>query len=74
MGLPGALRSGGMAMSKKEKVLFVWFLVVATVSLVFHHFWACTVYALGRAVALNFVILPGLAKFAAGIWTAHLLS
>jgi hypothetical protein len=63
-----------MAMSKKEKVLFVWFLAVATVSLVFHHFWACTVYALGRAVALNFVILPGLAKFAAGIWTAHLLS
>ncbi len=62
-----------MAMSTKEELLFVWLLVVVASSFVFHHFWACTVYALGRAVALNLVSLPGLAKFAAGIFGAHLL-
>jgi hypothetical protein len=63
-----------MAMSTKEKVLIVWLLVVVAVSFVFHQFWVCTVYALGRAVALNLVFLPGLAKLAAGIVGAHLLS
>jgi hypothetical protein len=63
-----------MAMNRKEKLLIVWLLVVVAVSFAFHHFWACTVYALGRAVALNFVLLPGLAKLAVGIWGAHLLS
>ena len=57
-------------MNRKEKLLFVWLLVVVAVSFIFHHFWACTVYALGRAVALNLVLLPGLAKLAA----VHLLS
>ena len=61
-------------MSTKEKVLIVWLLVVMAASFVFHHFWAYTVYALGRAVALNLVFLPGLAKLTAGIWAAHLLS
>jgi hypothetical protein len=63
-----------MAMSTKEKVLIVWLLVVVAVSFVFHHFWVCTVYALGRAVALNLILLPGLAKLMAGIWAVHLLS
>jgi len=63
-----------MAMNRKEKLLFVWLVVVVAASLVFHQFWACTVYALGRAVALNLIFLPGLAKLATGIWAAHLLS
>ena len=61
-------------MSRKEKVLIVWLLVVVAVSFVFHHFWVCTVYALGRAVALDLVLLPGMVKSAAGIWGAHILS
>jgi len=61
-------------MSTKEKVLIVWLLVVMAASFVFHHFWVCAVYALGRAVALNIILLPGLAKLTAGIWAAHLLS
>jgi hypothetical protein len=63
-----------MAMSRKEELLFVWLLVVVAVSFVFHHFWACTMSALGKAVALNLVLLPGLVKLATGIWAAHLLS
>jgi hypothetical protein len=61
-----------MAMSMKEKVLFLWLLVVVA-SFVFRHFWASTVCALGRAVALNLVCLPGLAKFVAVIFGAHFL-
>ncbi len=62
-----------MAMSTKEKVLFLWLLVVVVASFVFRHFWASTVCALGRAVALNLVCLPGLAKFAAVIFGVHFL-
>jgi hypothetical protein len=61
-----------MAMNMKEKVLFLWLLVVVA-SFVFRHFWASTVCALGRAVALSLVCLPGLAKFAAVIFGAHFL-
>ena len=49
-------------MSMKEKLLFVWLLVVVAFSFIFRHFWASAVYALGRAVALNLVSLPGLAN------------
>jgi hypothetical protein len=62
-----------MAMSMKEKVLFLWLLVVVVGSFVFRHFWASAVCALGRAVALNLVCLPGLAKFAAVIFGVHFL-
>jgi hypothetical protein len=62
-----------MAMSTKEKVLFLWLLVVVMAGFVFRHFWASTVFALGRAVALNLVCLPGLAKFAAVIFGVHFL-
>jgi hypothetical protein len=62
-----------MAMSMKEKLLFVWLLVVVAFSFVFSHFWTSAVYALGRAVALNLVSLPDLAKFAAGICGMHFL-
>ena len=53
-------------MNMKEKLLFVWLLVVVAFSLVFHHFWASAVYALGKAVALNLASLPGLVSFAVG--------
>jgi hypothetical protein len=64
---------GGTAMSTKEKLLFLWILVVVAMGLVFHHFWASTVYTLGRAVALTFISLLGLAKFVAGMHGVHLL-
>jgi len=62
-----------MAVNTKEKVLIVWLLVAVAISFVFHHFWVCTVYALGRAVALNLVFLPGMAKLAAVIGSACFL-
>jgi hypothetical protein len=62
-----------MAMSTKEKLLFLWILVVVAIGLVFHHFWAGTVYTLGRAVALTFISLLGLAKFVVGMHGVHLL-
>jgi DMSO/TMAO reductase YedYZ heme-binding membrane subunit len=64
---------GGMAMSTKEKLLFLWILAVVAFVLVFHHFWVSTVYALGRAVALTFISLLGLVKIAAGMHGVHLL-
>ena len=60
-------------MSTKEKFLFLWILAVVAFTLVFHHFWASTVYALGRAVALTLISLLSLAKFAAGMHGVHLL-
>ena len=61
-------------MSMKEKLLFVWLLVAVAFGFVFRHFWVSAVYALGRAVALNLVSSPGLAKLAAGICGIGLLS
>jgi hypothetical protein len=63
-----------MAMSMKEKLLFVGLLVAVACGFVFRHFWASAVYALGRAVALNLVSSPGLAKLAAGICGIGFLS
>jgi hypothetical protein len=57
-----------MAMSMNEKLFFVWLLVVVIFGFVFRHFWAVTVYAISRAVALNLISLPSLAKLAAGIF------
>ena len=62
-----------MAMSTKEKILFLWILVVVAFGLVFHHFWASKVYTLGRAVALTLIPLLDLAKIAAGLYGVHLL-
>jgi len=62
-----------MAMSMKEQLLFIWLLAVVVASFVLRHFWECTVYALGRVVALNLVCLPVFAKFAAVIFGAHFL-
>jgi hypothetical protein len=62
-----------MAMSIYEKLLFVWLLVVVGFGFVFRHFWLSTVYALSRAVALNLISLPSMAKFAVVICGVHLL-
>jgi hypothetical protein len=62
-----------MAMSTKEKILFLWILAVVAFGIVFHHFWVTTVYVLGRAVALTLISLFGLAKVAAGMYGVHLL-
>jgi hypothetical protein len=69
----GAKWSRGMAMSMNEKFLFLWLLVVVVIGFVFRHFWASAIYALGKAIAMNLVSLPGLAKFAAGIFGMHSL-
>ncbi len=60
-------------MSINEKLLFVWLLVVVGFSFVFRHFWLSMVYALSRAVALNLISLPSLAKFAVVICGVHFL-
>jgi hypothetical protein len=57
----------------KEKVFFLWLLAGVAFSFVFRHFWASTIYVLGRAVALNLVSLPSLAKFAVVVCGVHLL-
>jgi hypothetical protein len=62
-----------MAMSMKEKSFVLCFLVAVVFSSVFRHFWASTIDVLGRAVALNLVSLPSLAKFAVVICGVHLL-
>jgi len=62
-----------MAMSMNERLFFIWLLVVVIFGFVSRHFWAVTVYALSRAVALNLISLPGLAKFAVVICGVHLL-
>ena len=62
-----------MAMSMKEQLLFIWLLAVLVTSFVFRHFWASTFFVLARAVALNLVCLPGLAKFAVVIFGVHFL-
>ncbi len=65
---------GGMAMGMKEKILSIWLVMVVTVSFVISHFWASTIYALGRAVALSVVALPGLAKLVARICGVQFLA
>jgi hypothetical protein len=62
-----------MAMSMKEKFFFLWLLVGMAFSFVFRHFWTSAIYVFGRAVALNLVSLPSLAKFAVAICGVHLL-
>jgi hypothetical protein len=62
-----------MAMSMKEKIFFLWFLVAVLFSFLLRHFWASTIDVFGRAVALNLVSLPSLAKFAVVICGVQLL-
>ncbi len=60
-------------MSMNERLFFIWLLVVVIFGFVSRHFWAVTFYALSRAVALNLISLPSLAKFAVVICGVHLL-
>jgi hypothetical protein len=60
-------------MRMKEKLFFLWLLVAVAFSFVFRHFWVSTLYVLDRAVALNLVSLPSLAKFAVVVCGVHLL-
>jgi hypothetical protein len=64
---------GEMAMTLKEKLLVVWILVVVAFGFLFHHFLRWTVWAFQKPVALSFLPLPGLVKFAVGIWCMNLL-
>jgi hypothetical protein len=62
-----------MAMSMNEKLLFLWLIVVVVFSLFFHHFWANAIEAIGKIIATNLVSLPGIAKFAAGMFGSFFL-
>jgi hypothetical protein len=56
-----------MAMAMKEKLLFVWILVAVAIGFFFRHFWGCAAYVIEKIVALSFVSLPCVAKFALAI-------
>ena len=60
-------------MNVKERLLFVWILVVVAVGFLFHHFLSWTVCAFQKAVAFSLIPPPGLVKFAAGICCLNLL-
>ena len=49
-------------MATKEKLLFVWILLVLAAGLLFHHFWSYAFFLLEKAVACAFVSLPELTK------------
>jgi hypothetical protein len=57
-----------MAMSMNEKLLFLWLLVVVVFGFILHHFLANAIIELGKAIAMNLISLPGLAKFTTGIF------
>lgn len=62
-----------MAMSMKEKLVVVWILVVVAFGFLFHHFLSWTVCAFQKAVEFGFLPLPGLVKFALGVFCINLL-
>jgi hypothetical protein len=62
-----------MAMKTKEKLLFVWILVVLAIGILFSHFCGGAVHVLEHFVACSFVSLPGLAKFSAAAFDIHFL-
>ena len=55
-------------MSMNEKLFFLWLLVVVVFRMVFHHFWASAIAALGRAIAMNLISLAGMANLTAGMF------
>jgi len=60
-----------MAMAMKEKLLFVWILAAVAFGFFFRHFWGCAAYVIEKIVALSFLSLPCVAKFAVaicGVW------
>jgi len=60
-------------MTRKEKLLFAWILVVVTIGFLFHNFLSWTVYAFQKVVAFSLIPLPGLVKFAVGVCCVNLL-
>jgi hypothetical protein len=56
-----------MAMSMKERISSVLLVIPLTLSFGINHFWASTVYFVGRTVGLNIVALKGLTKVVAEI-------
>ena len=60
-------------MNVKERLLIIWILVVVAIGFLFHQFLSWTVDAFQKVVAFGFVPLPGLVKFAAGVWCVNLL-
>ena len=60
-------------MTVNEKLLVVWILVVVAIGFLFHHYLSWTIYAFQKAVAFSVLPLPGLVKFAAGVWCMNLL-
>ena len=60
-------------MTRKEKLLVAWILVVVAIGFLFHNFLSWTVYAFQKVVAFSLIPLPGLVKFAAGVWCFNLL-
>ncbi len=63
----------GDAMTMKERLLIVWILVGVVVGFLFHQFLSWTVCAVQKAVAFSLIPVPGLVKFAVGIWCMNLL-
>jgi len=63
-----------MAMGMREKILSIFLVTVVTMSFVINHFWASSVYALARTVALSLVSLSSIAKLVARICGAHFLA
>lgn len=61
-------------MTMKDKLLFVWVLLVLVFGFFFSHFWSCTVYMLQKAVALGLFPLLALSNLAAGIAGVHFAS
>jgi hypothetical protein len=60
--------SRGMAMSMNEKLRFLWLLAVVVFSLLFHHFWANAIEAIGKVIAMNLISVSWLAKSTAGMF------
>jgi len=55
----------------KDKMLFVWLVLVVVLSFFFSHFWEFTVYGLERAVALGVFCVPAISKSMAAIAGLH---
>ena len=60
-------------MTRKEKLLVAWILVVVAIGFLFHNFLSWTVYAFQKVVAFSLIPLPGLVKFAVGVCCVKLL-
>ena len=60
---------GGMDMSIKDQLLFLWLLMVIVLSL-FTHFWSFIVYMIQKAVAFGMVPLL-VSKLATGLAGIH---